>query len=49
MKKIYDSADRASAKLPYVLQDSPIDPVVLVVVGPMVLGYAFVIFIANII
>jgi len=49
MKKICDAADRASAKLPYVLQDSPLDPAMLVVVAPMVLGYAAVILIANII
>jgi hypothetical protein len=47
MKKIIESAERASSKLPYVLQESPIDPVVFVVVSPMLLGYAVVILIAN--
>lgn len=47
MKNIIETAERASAKLPYVLQESPIDPVVLVVVSPMLLGYAVVILIAN--
>ena len=47
MKKIIETAERASAKLPYVLQESPLDPVVLVVVSPMLIGYTIVILIAN--
>ncbi len=47
MKKIIESAERASSKLPYVLQESPIDPVVFVVVSPMLIGYTIVILIAN--
>lgn len=47
MKKVIRAAESLSAKLPYALQESPLDPVVLVLVLPLLLGYAAVILLAN--
>lgn len=47
MKKILEAADRLHHKMPYCLQDSPVDPAFLVCLLPFLLGYVAVVLLAN--
>lgn len=47
MKRILEAADRLHDKMPYLLQDSPLDPAFLVCLLPFFLGYVAVILLAN--
>lgn len=48
MKTLLDTIARGSHTLPYTLKESPLDPITLVLVAPLLIGYTVVIILGNI-
>lgn len=49
MKKILETADRLHHKMPYLLQDSPLDPAFIVFILPFLLGFGAVVGLAYLV
>ena len=49
MKRLTNLALRAHNALPYTLQESPVDPVTIILVLPLLIGYTAVILLANLV
>lgn len=48
MDKLIAAAERTSSKLPFALRGSPVDPIVLVVVSPLIIIHVAAFAIANV-
>lgn len=47
MDQLIAAAERTSSKLPYALRESPVDPIVILLVSPLVLVHIAAFVIAN--